>query len=99
MTDIETDTHHAVGPMEDMYGHGPVTAIQEAAVRDHDTDEGTTLFVCLDCGYVVTDNRLLAHEACDREANSINTTWREKLESAGLGELPVASNEDQFPVE
>lgn len=85
--EIEIDTHKAVGPATEMYGHGPVAIIQDKEVRDHDTDEGTTLFVCLDCGYAAADDRMLAHEDCDREDNPITKTWREYL------------SEDEFPGE
>ena len=70
-TRLQIDTHLSVGPAGSMYGHDLVTTIGPA-------NQGATVFVCLDCGYVTPDNRLLLHVDCDREKNPINTTWRER---------------------
>jgi predicted metal-binding protein len=79
--DLPVDSHKAVGPVPDMYGHGPVTIIQDSEVGDPDSNEGVTLFVCQDCGYVTTDNRRLDSAACLRSSNTISTSWREYLEA------------------
>lgn len=99
MTDIETDVHNSVGPTEDMYGHGPVTVIQERAVSDRSSDDGTTLFVCLDCGYTCHDNRMLAHEECERMENGITSTWREWFDKNDATDLPPPSDDEEWPIE
>lgn len=85
--EIDVDTHKSVGPVPDMYGHGPVILI------------GAELAVCLDCGYTAGDNRLLAHVECDRDKNPINTTLREHIEDGDNDGFPDASNPDEWPIE
>lgn len=87
-TEIDTNRHFPVGPITDVYDHGPVTIIGPATQQDQhpkDSDSGT-LAVCLDCGYVVGDVRSLRHEECDRSKNTINQTWRERLEERGVAD-------------
>jgi len=66
--EIPVNTHHPVGPVVDMYGHGPVTCI------------GSHIWACLDCGYTTHDKRVLLEVDCEREENVINQTWRERLD-------------------
>lgn len=65
--EVEIDQHVRVGPFPDVGGHGPITYIDD-------------LMVCLDCGYLTDDRRMLAEAKCRRSNNEINTTWRERLE-------------------
>lgn len=100
MTDIEAGEYHAVGPIADVYGHGPVTIIQEEEVKDHATEAGDTLFVCLDCGYTDEDYRLFAHQKCDRLYNNITTTWREYIRDEKFdGPLPTPDPDEEWPHE
>lgn len=87
-TEIETDTHVAIGPLADTYGHGPLTIIGD-------------IYACLDCGYVAADNRLFAHTECDREQNPINQSWREYLDAEGPldNALPTRDPDKDWPVE
>lgn len=78
--DIDVDTYKAVGPTPEMYGHGPVTIVQDEDVSDNTVDGGTTLFICHDCGYVTDDNRQFRSAGCLRDRNTISTTWREYLD-------------------
>ena len=82
--EITTDTNKSVGPMTDMYGHGPVIFIQELEDNDdspgHGPDITESLWVCLDCGYTCDDQKMLLHEECNREDNRVNQTMREYLE-------------------
>lgn len=83
---IEADEHHPIGPTGEQFGHGPVIVF------------GDELFACLDCGYVADDNRLLAHEECNREDNPITETLRERYESDGVeAAIPVADT-DKYPL-
>lgn len=87
--EIDSDARHAVGPYTDLYGHGPVTVLTRWADSGDDArgrEVEYTLYACLDCGYVSNDSRQFAHEDCDREDNTINTTWREKLPEGTLDE-------------
>lgn len=77
-TEVKVDVHKRVGPLCDMFGHGPVTVIQDLG-----DDEDTDLWVCQDCGYVTDDNRMFMHEECNRSDNEINQTWRERVEKDG----------------
>lgn len=71
--EIPVDAHYAVGPHE-AYGH------EMATIFTAPDEDGITFVACLDCGYVVDDIRLLAHEDCRRDSNPINTTWSEALD-------------------
>lgn len=100
---IETAEHKAVGPNADMYGHGPVTAVMSwtkasDAIGKHGEIE-PELFICLDCGYTVADNRLLAHVECDRTENPIPKTWRELLDQQGGPSLPEPADDESWPIE
>ena len=75
---ITTDTHHAVGPVTEVYGHGPVTVIRETTDSDDQAGQETILYVCLDCGFMTAYTGSFAEETCDRTDNPINTTWRER---------------------
>jgi len=100
--EIETDTHNGVGPLAEMYGHGPVTVIREKQEHPQRTAAARTrVFICLDCGFTAADNRLFAHEACNRENNDINQTWREYLneEDSGGHNLPVPDDDAEWPIE
>jgi len=77
---IEVDRHAEVGPITDMYGHGPVTAID---FRDGNRNSGKLLAVCLDCGYVAPDAKMLFDVECDEEDNHITQSWRERLDDEG----------------
>lgn len=83
--EVPVNEHHGVGPHIDVYDHGPVTII-----TDGGDDPEPEAALCLDCGYVVNDIRLLLHADCDRENNPINSTWREALDDdvfpTGAGE-------------
>lgn len=88
--ELEVDTRHAVGPLTEMYGHGPVTII----------GEDDPVFVCFDCGYTTHDNRLFAHKECDREKNPITQTWRERLEAVGAADLfPEPDTDGELPAD
>lgn len=91
---IDTNEYKGVGPVEEMYGHGPVTALVP------DGEDAAELFICLDCGYTTRDDRMLAHQECDREQNNINQTWRERLEDREDDEdvLPTHDAEN-YPIE
>lgn len=72
-----------------MYGHGPVTVISKEK----------PLYVCLDCGYVAHDNRLFAHEECERKDNPIGQTWREYLDlNEHDGVLPEPDADEAWPI-
>lgn len=96
-TEIATRTRNAVGPIAQMYGHGPVTVIRENWV-DPDQNE-QTVFICLDCGYTATDNRLFAHEECNRDLNPITQTWRELLEEEDHDTFPEPDPDSEWPIE
>lgn len=93
------DANLAVGPIPDMYGHGPVTVIQERTETEEPQSDTASLFVCLDCGYTAHDNRLLAHENCDRKRNPITQTWREFLADEDADTLPHAAPDEGWPIE
>jgi len=78
--------HKRVGPYTDVHGHAPVTVIQDDEVHDVTTDDGVTLWVCLDCGFVTVDRRKMKHAECDRGENLIAQTWRERIEADGFPE-------------
>ena len=77
---IEADRYAAVGPVTDMYSHGPVTVM---TFGDGSRETEEFMAVCLDCGYVASDARKLFHVECDRADNPINQTWRERLDDEG----------------
>ena len=82
-SEITVDTHKSVGPMTNMYEHGPVIFIQQLEDNDNSSrgpDITESLWVCLDCGYTDSDQRSLLHEECNREDNRVNQTMREYLE-------------------
>lgn len=82
--------HVPVGPLTDMYGHGPVTILGGGKEMD------AVLYACLDCGYITHDNRRFMYEDCERADNPINTTWRERLDDSGYPEgfgLPPGEEE------
>lgn len=99
-TTIETDRHAAIGPMADIYGHGPVTFVGEPADMDgqNSNAEPAKLFLCLDCGFITGDKRGLAHTDCDRARNSVNKTWREAIEDRDDGNLPPSPRTSGYPI-
>lgn len=87
--ELETGTRHAIGPLIEMHGHGPVTAIDHREGYGPGGEYTYSLVACLDCGYVTDDKRMLYHVECDREKNPINRTWRELAESIGVDETVI----------
>lgn len=83
---VTTQTHRSVGPMKELYEHGPVIFIQEREGERQDMDITESLWVCLDCGWTDADRRSFAHEECNREDNRVNVTVREKVEEGNLFE-------------
>lgn len=79
--ELEIDAHNGVGPYSDLYGHDPVTVIQQYDDGEEPLHErfAGAVFVCFDCGYTANDPRLFMHEDCDRDENQINQTWREAI--------------------
>lgn len=71
---IEPGGHYAVGPLIHIGGHGPVTML---ARRGSSGEMVTDLLVCLDCGYVDSNQNEFHYVECDRRENPINQTWRE----------------------
>jgi hypothetical protein len=69
--EIEPEKHYGVGPYTDVYGHENVTTVNNPG---HER----AFVLCLDCGYLVDDIRLLQFEECGREDNPINQTWAER---------------------
>lgn len=69
--ETEVNKHKDVGPYEDMYDHTLVMVIQDP------DDRQDTIFACLNCGYTHNDNRMFAHEECNRDDNGINETFSE----------------------
>lgn len=84
--ELDVNGNRPVGPVPNVYGHGPVTAI------------GSDVFFCMDCGYVTEDTRLLAHVECDRQHNGIALTWREWFEDEDADELPT-HDDHPYPID
>jgi len=88
--EITIDTKKSVGPIADMYGHGPVIFIQEIVENreslGHGPEIAESIWICLDCGYTCDDRRMFMHQECNREDNRANQTMREHLEENGYPE-------------
>lgn len=66
------DTHAAVGPLGEMYGHDAVCTVD------------ASLLVCLHCGYTTEQYVRLMHTECDVSENDIQTRWDESVAENGF---------------
>lgn len=85
--EIPVDAHWGVGPIVGVDEHGPVTTFNPPG------EKGMTFAACLDCGYVAPDPKDFFGVDCDRAANQINQTWREKVDDDGFPDPPEEGDE------
>lgn len=78
--EVQSGRHYGIGPVGDRGGHESVTTMYDAEYEPEHGHRGQSVILfCLDCGFVTADPRAFAFEDCQREDNTINTTWRERV--------------------